>query len=283
MSGLARWVVPFVGVAAVLAGCSSATQSVAPPAVPSDSPAPGSVGIVDGTDAKPGQFPWMAASMWVPLGKLGLPLCGGALIAPQFVLTGKHCHSSFPVKNPKSWRVRIGSIRWDSGGQYVKVAKFIDYPDANVDLALIKLASPVAAPTIAYSSPDMSAAYQVGSKAEALGWGTNGGTSILPKTTLQWIGLETAANDTCKGGANGVFCAGRPNNQGAGTCMFDSGSPYVWSKDGFQPDGTPIGTPVATGTLRGILNESCGVKGKNDDFQMTGPPYTDWITTQIGS
>ncbi len=263
--------------ALVVAGCSTTVSNSVDPA--SAEPSTPAVQIVDGNDAKPGQFPWMVSTQYVPLKVMPFPLCGGSLIAPTWVLTGKHCHSTWQTKSVKSWQVRAGSVTWSSGGQVVKAKRFVDYPDSAVDLALIELASPITNVTpIAYQSPDIADAYAVGANAIAMGWGTSGGSSILPSKTLKWVGLQIAPTSTCAGGTNGVFCAGFPDSKGAATCMFDSGSPYLWAKEGFGADGTPKSTPYVAGTLRGLNNESCGKPGKNDDWQATNPdPYKAWI------
>ncbi len=267
----------------VVTGCSTSVSNSADPA-PAGTPPP-EVQIIDGHDAKPGQFPWMVSTQYAPLKATPLPLCGGSLIAPTWVLTGKHCHATWPTKNAKQWQVRVGSVTWNSDGQVVKVKRFVDYPDAAVDLALIELAAPITDITpIAYQSPDIADAYGVGANAIAMGWGTGGGSSILPSKTLKWVGVQTAPTSTCAGGTNGVFCAGFPDNKGSATCQFDSGGPYVWAKDGFSADGTPKSTPYVAGTLRGLNNESCGKPGKNDDWQATNPdPYRAWIAAATGS
>ena len=45
--------------------------------------------IVGGEDAKPSEYPWMAALLDVPTSQK--PFCGGSLITPFHVLTAAHC------------------------------------------------------------------------------------------------------------------------------------------------------------------------------------------------
>lgn len=227
------------------------------------------------TTAKPGQFPWMASTQLAG----GNP-CGGALIKSTWVLTGKHCHDSVIADNPDRWQVRVNSIDRTTGGELIAAKRFVDYPDENVDLSLIELVSPASVTPLALVDEGNTRPYEVGAKAISLGWGTDG---ISKKSTkiLDWTAQITAPNDTCGGGANGVFCAGRPDNQGSGMCTFDSGAPLVWAADGFAADGTPASKPYVVATLRGLFNETCGVPGKNDDWQSAGAAYGQWIRTQI--
>jgi len=227
------------------------------------------------TAAAAGQFPWMASTQVA-----GRAPCGGALIAPTWVLTGKHCSSSFLLDDPSRWEVRINSIDHTQGGELIPARAFIDYPDDDVDLSLVELASPAIAEPVALVPETEIRPYEVGAKAITLGWGTDG-ISKRPTQILDWQAQVTANNNTCDGGSNGVFCAGRPGNAGSGTCTFDSGSPLIWAANGFAADGTPASEPFVVATLRGLFNESCGVPGENDDWQATDGEYGRWIRTHI--
>lgn len=46
--------------------------------------------IIGGDDAVPGYWPWQV-SVQLKLGSESRHICGGALIAPNFVLTATHC------------------------------------------------------------------------------------------------------------------------------------------------------------------------------------------------
>ena len=232
-------------------------------------------GTVVGTTAKPGQFPWMASTQ---LGE-GAP-CGGSLIAPTWVLTGKHCHQTGLAADPERWQVRIGSVDRNDGGELTDAKTFVDYPDDDVDLALIELEKPATVQPLELIPANETKPYQPGAKAITLGWGTDGNSKTAAQY-LDWNEQVTAGNDTCKGGQNGVFCAGRPSGQGSATCTFDSGAPYVWADQGFTSNGTPRSTPYVAGTLRGLFNESCGVPGQDDDWQAANAAYGDWIRQQI--
>uniref|UniRef100_K1QBQ5 Origin recognition complex subunit 4 n=1 Tax=Magallana gigas TaxID=29159 RepID=K1QBQ5_MAGGI len=57
--------------------------------------------IVGGTRAQPGEFPWQ-----VSMRSNGHHVCGGILIADQWVLTAAHCFNE--NKNPYAWTVVVG-------------------------------------------------------------------------------------------------------------------------------------------------------------------------------
>ncbi len=227
------------------------------------------------TQAEPDQFPWMASTR-IPAKNL----CGGVLISPTWVLTGKHCHESVLANNADHWQVRLDSVERKEGGELIDARRFVDYPGSEVDLALIELERPATTKPLALIDVGNTAPYEIGAEAITLGWGTDG-ISNKPTKILEWTAQITAPNDTCGGGQNGEFCGGRPNNEGSGTCTFDSGGPYVWAAKGFAADGSPLSTPYVAGTLRGLNNESCGIPGRNDDWQSTGGSYGQWIREQI--
>lgn len=233
-------------------------------------------GTVTGIPVEAGLYPWMASMQFRENAT-----CAGALIAPTWVLSAKHCHNGLLDADANDWKVRVGSIDRSEGGELIDVAEFIDYPSDEVDLALIRLASPSTYPPIAVVPVDETAPYEVGSVAMTMGWGADslsGDPAQFLDRTLQ----QTATNDDCDGGEDGVFCGGRPAGAGSGTCTFDSGGPYVWAADQFDAMGVPRSTPYVAGTLRGLNNETCGVPGQDDDWQSTSGEYGKWIREQAG-
>jgi len=231
---------------------------------------------VVGTPVQAGLYPWMASTQFQ-----GSATCGGSLIAPTWVLTANHCHDGLLNTDASDWKVRIGSIDRADGGELIDVAEFIDYPDDDIDLSLIRLATPSQYPPIKLIPIDEPAPYEPGSVAITMGWGADSPFGT-PAEFLDWTLQQTSTSDACDGGENGVFCAGRPAGGGSGTCSFDSGGPYVWAADQFDARGVPRSTPYVAGTLRGLNNDTCGVPGQDDDWQSTASEYGTWIREQTG-
>lgn len=225
--------------------------------------------------AAAGEFPWMVATLTDDAQDFN---CGGVLISHQWVLSAKHCYQGL---QPGDVQVRVGSIDWYDGGQLVDVSEIELQPDPNQDLAMLRLAQPLDRGYVLIGAPP--SAYQIGTDAETLGWGTRNQRSQDYRTYLRWTHQVIAKESTCGGGSHGVFCAGRPHGEGSGTCDGDSGGPLLWSESGFDTKGSVIGTPYVLGTLRGLNNSSCYLPGHNDDWQSVdyGLPWiTSVLTTQ---
>jgi len=231
---------------------------------------------VIGTPVEAGLFPWMASTQFQ-----GRATCGGSLIAPTWVLTAQHCHEGLINGSATDWKVRVGSINRTDGGELIDAAEFVNYPDDAVDLSLIRLSSPSKYQPIALIPTDETAPYEPGSVAITMGWGADSVVGT-PAEFLDWTLQQTSPNETCGGGENGVFCAGRPAEGGSGTCSFDSGGPYVWAADQFDAMGVPRSTPYVAGTLRGLNNSTCGAPGQDDDWQSASGEYGTWIRDQTG-
>jgi len=106
--------------------------------------------IVNGKDAGHGEFPWQI-SLRV-LGDNEHHICGGTLIANQWVLCAAHCFSGKMNPDPSGYKVRVGEwfLKQDDGTEKdISISNiwvhegYNDGPAFNNDISLFKLSEPV--------------------------------------------------------------------------------------------------------------------------------------------
>jgi secreted trypsin-like serine protease len=202
-----------VGTAAVL-GAATVQAAAAPP--PDDVQPQ----VVGGTRAAQGEFPWMV--------RLSMG-CGGALYAPNLVLTAAHCVSG--TGNNTGITATLGAVdlqdpnRITRQSNYVYQAPGYNNPSGD-DWALIRLASPVTGvPTlpIATTTANDSGTFTVA------GWGaaTEGGGQqrYLLKAQVPFISDSQCGQAYSELVAAEEICAGNWDDGGVDTCQGDSGGP----------------------------------------------------------
>lgn len=199
--------------------------------------------IVGGEEAVPGAWPWMAALVNAsePNAYNG-QFCGGALIAPDWVITAAHC---FANEDPTQVDVVLGRHTLSSNeGQRHSVAQIIRHPAYNdvtsdSDIALLRLTVPSAQPTIPVISPGTAHLANPGVNATVIGWGNmdGGGGSNFPDA-LHQVTLPIVTNEICNspqsydGGITAnMLCAGFAAG-GQDSCQGDSGGPLMVPNSG---------------------------------------------------
>ncbi|GGU37835.1 serine protease [Lentzea flava] len=184
--------------------------------------------IVGGTPARVADTPWVVAITTTD----GQLFCGGALVAPDKVMTAAHCATLKGVlgKNQRpAEQIRVVAGRTDlrNSGEGVEAAvadvwRHPDFRDVSRgdDVAVLTLARPLPYRTIALG--------EAGDDGVVLGWGRTSETSP-PAMTLRKVTVPILSDSECllkepdyRPGA--MLCAGRG---GRDACTGDSGGPLV--------------------------------------------------------
>lgn len=209
---------------------------------PQDAPAaprpPATEKILGGTDAGAGAYPWMVTIAYNDSGSLfDNQFCGGALIAPTWVLTAAHCVEGETRDSIDIW---VGVHDLDSTGGAVNpgVAEIIRHPNYRADqfdnlfsdVALIRLSSPVTgvAPVELASTASNNT---VGSSVRVIGWGALDDSndpfypSILQQADLEIVGLAGQQTNYQNTLDSQHLAAAFPPNYTKDSCGGDSGGP----------------------------------------------------------
>ncbi|KAM8978101.1 transmembrane protease serine 6 [Sarcophilus harrisii] len=191
--------------------------------------------IVGGATSVEGEWPWQAS-----LQVRGRHICGGTLVADQWVVTAAHCFQEDSMASPSVWTVFLGKIhqsaRWP-GGVSFKVKHLLLHPyyeedSHNYDVALLKLDHPVVRSTLItpICLPAPSHFFQPGLHCWITGWGAlqEGGPS---SNTLQKVDVELIQQDLCNEAYRyqitpQMLCAGYRRGK-KDACQGDSGGPLV--------------------------------------------------------
>jgi secreted trypsin-like serine protease len=166
-----------------------------------------SASIVNGRQAAPGQFPWMAYVDAKLSKRYGFG-CTGTVVSPYVVLTAGHC-----VESPETGLVtRAGAYTVVTGrtdvadgksGQKLKVARavvsprFSPFGTLRGDLGLLILKTPTTAPPIPIAHSADAALSAAGTAATVAGWGLTSERAQKAPTRLRWGTTTVARQSYC--------------------------------------------------------------------------------------
>ncbi|XP_017768611.1 PREDICTED: trypsin-1-like [Nicrophorus vespilloides] len=201
--------------------------------------------ITNGEDAKLGQFPHQISLQWGIMG-LFQHMCGGSIIAPEWILTAGHCITELPIAGDMKIRAGILQLTDSEHMQEIEVVERIVHPDYQGgvnpnDIALLKLAKPLEFND--YVQPIGLPKEGVIPEGESTlsGWGSTS-TGQIPSmpNTLQTINLPVLPHQECADALTAIMgspeplttsnvCTG-PLTGGKSACSGDSGGPLVQDK-----------------------------------------------------
>lgn len=255
-------------------------SSATVPATLTPTPAPRALAIVGGQPADPGEWPWQV------MVRPGDYLCGGSLIAADWVVTAAHCMFDEYGNQfaPSAVQVKLGEYDRtvpERDEQLIGVAQVIvheqydDWTNDN-DIALLHLAASAqltaaVAPIALLTAAEESSWAANGTLSIVTGWGTTveGGAAA---TILMEVAVPIVSNAQCNRAygmiTGNMICAGYDAG-GKDSCQGDSGGPLVVTQEGGW-------------RLAGIVSFGNGCARANYYGVYTRVArFVDWISTYV--
>lgn len=194
--------------------------------------------IIGGSEATPGAWPWQVALVNSRYSNdLSGQFCGGALIAPEWVLTAAHCASP----NMSTYvQAVLGKHKLSvQDGEHISITDVIIHPEYNgqigsADLALLRLREPSTRTVLPLDLAVDGNVEARALQAMVIGWGQTeqGVANVLRQVTLPFFShkrcqsIYTDFSGSVSSVTDGMVCAGYENG-GKSACFGDSGGPLM--------------------------------------------------------
>ncbi|GGK38721.1 hypothetical protein GCM10010124_34420 [Pilimelia terevasa] len=189
-------------------------------------------GIVGGSKAREGAYPWIVR-LEVQYRSQVAYLCGGTLISQDIVLTSQQCLAEVP-KQGKPTRITayIGKVDHKDAAEDRAVRQGAEYSlgkgVGNGDWAVVQLDKPFKARS--YPLLPLDEGYDETEEVRALGWGRTELDAQLP-SALRQVDLPIVTGRACARNADVEICAGDPRAADVGVCAGDQGGPLLAAED----------------------------------------------------
>jgi len=212
--------------------------------------------------------------------------CGGSIIAPNYILTAKHCVVGLSASNVKVIAGVTCKNEINSSNTF-NVSQIILHPDPNVDAALLQLSSNITfnnnRQLVNFWSSADNALYNVGNETRVSGWGwtipNNSGSTpnCLEAVNLNIISNQDASNVLRPTWGRDLYAyevaVTGTGNIRQGACHGDSGGPLTTL--------TSSNIPVLIGIVEGGI-PGCTGNNQNSPSVFTRVSHIrNWIINTI--
>ena len=265
--------------------------------------------IIGGIEAEPGAWPWQVALVQAnrPDADPGL-VCGGTLIAPDWVLTTAHCSEIMTVSGINLDAI-IGRHNLSSNeGQRIPVSQLFIHPNFerstnDSDIALLRLAQPATLNDMVSLVPlvqpvETASLVAPDTFSIVTGWGTRSAEGADYPDGLHQVTVPVVSNYVCEAAyqalgwpagaiTDNMLCAGYQEG-GKDACSGDSGGPLVvrdgsggWKQAALVSWGAGCAGPEAYGVYSNVSRFTDWMKEARNTYIIENYSVTDNID-QLG-
>nr|XP_022315066.1 CUB and peptidase domain-containing protein 2-like isoform X2 [Crassostrea virginica] len=210
--------------------------------------------IVGGKEATPGSWPWQASLVY---GSYRDHMCGGTLIAPQWVVTAGHASKNHHLLKADAHQIVVGVSK-------VLVHENYDQDTTENDITLLKLTTPVTLNNYVNIACLPTKTVTSGQHCYITGFGDTMGTccrDVLKQAEIPIVGVTKCNSTRYTDGQifNTNICAGFDKG-GVDSCQGDSGGPLVcqidgkWQLQGVTSWGVGCADPMSPGVYTKVFD-----------------------------